>query len=498
MKITTHLAILLILIFICSCDNQNPTDNQTYQFGPINAHAISDSVFRLRFDSEEALKESIQLINSDNLASRGVELPENGIIAEQRFKSLMSQIPTSDSTATGTTYYEALGYDSLVPNTNFARLLNIHGELEVNENIVKITKQGTFIFPKTLEKEANEYIQSNPIIEGTKVSEDSFIVHKYIKYIKTFDSESSDYSLDFEGNYSLLPDDYFETDSDKNDTQMTRSSISEPNFNDFTTFSANKKTFIGKKIENIIGNTKAHTINFNSHRRVRGSFYFYNYGVYAEIGIKGWTDKKNWIGWSKVECDELRVGWRNVIINLPMPADLKKSFVGFTDFGYEPPRPVYINNKYVYTAMIVTPDLPEDIWDKIKISGQYAIKDYIKNKFQNVSITNIDLAEAFVIATPNKLRFVASDGDIIKYNTKSFCHVFAKDYMDIKIEWNESHGFYLNNLNVSNLSQLKSWITAISKLFTKDHLTLISGETYVCARMGDQWRGMKIIRKESK
>lgn len=55
-------------------------------------------------------------------------------VVPANFVSLVSPIPGN---AEGSTYYESLGYDSLVPNINFAKLLNIQGEMEVKDRIVK-------------------------------------------------------------------------------------------------------------------------------------------------------------------------------------------------------------------------------------------------------------------------------------------------------------------------------------------------------------------------
>lgn len=41
-------------------------------------------------------------------------------------------------------YYEAFGYDELVPNENFAKLLNWKGEILVDDSLYRITPIGTF------------------------------------------------------------------------------------------------------------------------------------------------------------------------------------------------------------------------------------------------------------------------------------------------------------------------------------------------------------------
>lgn len=42
------------------------------------------------------------------------------------------------------TYYEAFGYEDLVPNENFAKLLNWKGEFLVGDSLYRITPIGTF------------------------------------------------------------------------------------------------------------------------------------------------------------------------------------------------------------------------------------------------------------------------------------------------------------------------------------------------------------------
>lgn len=485
---------MLICLFVACSEESALRETQSDGLTRNSDINVSDSSSRLVFESEKALKN--QILNSEHESISCITEMQLDNATNTGFISMMSIKPSSNPGDIPITYYEALGYDSLVPNPEFARLLNINGELEVKDNIIKILKQGTYIFPKSLEKEAISFIESNPTYEGRLIGDRKYIINDYITFIKTFETDAAAYTLLSEGDYTILPD---EANSHQNESDVkvsTRSADNDPDFNSFAIFSANKKTKLGKLIENIIGNTKSHTIQFNKNRRIKGSFYFYNYGVYAEVGVKGWTDKKNWIGWSKVESDELRIGWRNVIIHLPMPDDLKRSFVGNIDFGYEPPRPVYINNRYVYTSILVTPEMNNLFWNKIKEKGSCAIREYIRSNFKNVNPTNLDLAEAFVVATPNELRFIPADGDIIKYGSKSYCHVFADDFMDVTIGWSNSQGFFLNDVHQHNVSQLKEWIIAIAKLFQKDHLSLISGEVYVCARLGDYWKGMKINRKD--
>ncbi len=67
------------------------------------------------------------------------------------------------------TYYEALGYADLVPNENFAKLLNNRGEIIVDDSLYRITPLGTFCSDtlnyKDIDECYNQLVNSNDSIE---------------------------------------------------------------------------------------------------------------------------------------------------------------------------------------------------------------------------------------------------------------------------------------------------------------------------------------------
>lgn len=448
----------------------------------------SDTSLRLRFESEEELWTVIASgINESNEPVAQASLPVT--VRPDNFVSLISVIPGSSD---GLTYYEALGYDSLVPNVNFAKLLNIEGEMEVRNDLVKITPKGTYIVAKDYEKEFRQWLSINGNHNvGPVGSRNSFGGGKII-FIRTFGENIGDYSSVSEGNYTDMP----ENDSDTNDSieffGQTRSSGTDPFYDDFAIFSADRKTIVGKLIQNIIGSTKSHTVKFNNKKRLKGSFYFYNYGVYSEIGVSGWTDYKRTFNWTKTTNDELRVGWRNVVLNVPMTDDLKNAISGKA--FYISPQPVTIGKKTINAATLVDNNLPSTLWEKVAQKGAKAVVEFIKSRYDANKTKDIEKSEAFIIATPSELKFVANDEDVIKYNEKYYCHTFSEEFMNINIGWSNVDGFFVNNLNGSNIDNFGAIVKFIIDLFTQKHTTLVSGEVYICARFNNEWRGMKIIK----
>lgn len=384
----------------------------------------------------------------------------------------------------------------MVPNLRVASLLNTKGEIQIGENIFRITSEGTYSFKVAHQKEFEAYISSPKRGEGVLCGENVYRINEYIYLYKTFATNQQDYSLLWEGEEPLLEDDYFDNYEvyPYDNLGEAYASVPEPDYSRFQTFSADRKTWFGKIIQNLIGSTKASTVNFNKKRRVKGSFYFYNYGFYGEIGVKGWTDKKNTIGWSKTPSDELRVGWNHVLLKYSPSPDYIRVMTSVRDHAYIPPQYLDINGVRANAATLIMPNFPGSLQQSIISQGAKAVHSFLKSKFGNAA-TNHEQADAFLLATPNEIYFLANDGEVRKYGEKSYCHVFAKNFMTIFIGWSNHGGFFLENINHNNVFQIESWVQSIKENVNGQHSTLIGGEVHVCARLGNEWRGMKIVKQ---
>lgn len=63
------------------------------------------------------------------------------------FISILNKIDnTRDASNDSQTYCEYLGYDTLVPDIGFAKLLNSKGEIAVSNTIARIRPEGTYIY----------------------------------------------------------------------------------------------------------------------------------------------------------------------------------------------------------------------------------------------------------------------------------------------------------------------------------------------------------------
>lgn len=89
----------------------------------------------LSFDSDTDLE---QAINNPDLSKN------NALTRSTNFVSLMAPVPiqehqVQENMVQQETYYQKLGYDALIPNEDFARLVNPLGEFMVKDTIYKVT-----------------------------------------------------------------------------------------------------------------------------------------------------------------------------------------------------------------------------------------------------------------------------------------------------------------------------------------------------------------------
>lgn len=459
----------------------------------------------LEFYSPEQLE---AIILQGSISRSGIEIPEDFISLVSpinpdddfgRDSMMIAPVDTSGMMGTpmNLTYYEKFGYDSLVPNINFARLLNIKGEMCVDGTIISIKPQGTYSYPVTERGKYDLFIKSG-YTAGEVQSDGRILIMDNLYLTPTFDTDPNYYEFTYEGDFDELPDDYFGDDDDDGNTHNTvqgsRSTIPDDIFDSFPVYSNKSHTILGKFIESIIGSTKTITVNFNNKRRVRGSFYSYNYLVYHETGVKGWTDKKNWIGWSKTESDELQVGWRDIIIDLVEPGDYRSKLQKLSGTAYIPVRSVRMCGNVYWACTLMVPG-DEGPWREAMNKGFKEVMSRVK-KVMSLTSSDVNKATAIYLALPSGLYLMVSGQDIVKYNVKYYCHVFEFGYFrpDGTVGWSSEDGFYING-HSGNLGAIRGVAEIIKQALEWRVPGLAGGHVYVAARFNDQWRGMKIQKE---
>src|SRR5574344_85790 len=130
------LSMAAIGIMLPSCNDDIATSYDNIS----NEHVENDRQFEiLTFNSCDELRSAIEAGNDsdESMQSRS-----------KSFVSLLSSM--TNSRGEYESYYEALGYDSLVPNRAFAALINPNGEIGVCDTIIKIQSfTSSFVSPRT-------------------------------------------------------------------------------------------------------------------------------------------------------------------------------------------------------------------------------------------------------------------------------------------------------------------------------------------------------------
>ncbi|MDE6268742.1 MAG: hypothetical protein K2M04_06640 [Muribaculaceae bacterium] len=491
----------IIGFFIQACSDEVPLPDTTSELAQHLSRRIDfhESTARLSFDGEDDL---INAIEDDEFSLPSSHSTYSIEGDNNTFVSMTSPMVSADGEILEQTYYEYLGYDTLVPNENFAKLLNINGELEVGIDVIKITPEGTYRFEKEYEDEFKSFYTSNSRNLGTQIDSIRNKINDHIILYRTFEEDPKRYPLFSEGDNTFYPDSIFGDDDDLREIipgdpffpgPLSTYGYSEPNINSFPTFSADRKTKLGKFIQSLIGASKSHHVKFNDKRRITGKFYFYNYGVYSEIGVSGYTEKKNWIGWSKTSSDEIRVGWSGVVLKSQVDNSYRMAMQNVRSVAYDPIRNTTINGKNYKTATLIMPEIKSDLKSKLIAAGANAVYDYIKQKLTKPS--DLDKVEAFIVASPDEVYFTIPAEKVAHNDVKKYCHVFKKEWCVPNIGFSLKTGFFIGQINKNNVSEIGPWVNTAINCIKQEKTELVGGEVYICARYSTVWKGMKIQKK---
>lgn len=247
----------------------------------------------LSFDSPEELWNSINEGETNRINTKGAE----GASFSNLFTSLTEVDIESDPILSyeakkrffegKETIYKALGYDELVPNENFARLLNTHGEFRVDDFVYKVSPRGTYFFPESgLEQfEANYAAYEN--MEGELVKEKTYLIAPSVYRYDTFAGVVEE---------EMMPE-----------TKVNP--IPYYNWSQAETHQGSANEVFENQI---------FYKEFQWNVRMKTRVYNHDYVVYQERGAYVKTQNKTWIGWwADKTATGLGLGWNNIIMTKP-------------------------------------------------------------------------------------------------------------------------------------------------------------------------------------
>lgn len=361
------------------------------------------------------------------------------------------------------TYYDALGYEDIVPNTRFARLLNSRGEIQVGDSIYRITHYGVlatdFAHREQLEY-ANQALKNGTFIIGAFPS---VIIKDAYNELK----------LEMEGSPNI----------------QTRTATEEIPYHSFPTYTTKSHTFVGKILGSVLGDRSVKHHDFMKGYRIKGSFYSYDYLVYSEVGTfvasrrkrRGFFRKIN--GWKGVRAEELSITYQGVVLELQTNKLPHRSRL--------PQTPQLINDGHsmdipglgsqIRLVDLYFVELSEEQILKFAGSGLKEIFKFLKDKFGHNAHSEV---KALRIVTPSKAYIIIPDAQVNEYNVEQVRKVF-----------NSQVKFFLSTTITGNKASLGSLTEFYQGLKGLSSAKLIGGKVILAGKINGQWGGMTIIKE---
>ena len=262
--------------------------------------------------------------------------------------------------------YEILGYDTLIPNKSFAKLLNARGEVCVCGTIYKISPKGTYYFPASLRAEFERNYSRFENSVGVNVSRDTYEMAPSIFRFDTFK----------EGDIIECNRSAFESATNEYPTKA------DPTFPPFLW--SDYPTYSGSYFDNQVV-----TYSLPNNRRVRTQVYHHDYVVYDERGALIKCQKNGFWGWSAVTSEALMITWKNIILKgshntgeLVPPSNIIPTMV-ITTYSY-----MGVNEPMAEIRGYVVPD---NQLNNVVIGGNPTLRSIILNS------TGLDIGNTKVI-----------------------------------------------------------------------------------------------------
>ena len=303
MKKKTIVSILFCSLVITSCNKED------FYAPPSDKPIVGDNKNQTEimfFSNRSALDNAIESASTTDSNGKSLSMTINSEKLRKEGGADSKEIPLS----------------VLVPEKNFAKLLNADGEIIVGDTVYSITQHGTFFAPKSKILELRNTVQKADFSKEEKVGDDLYRigdVYRFDTFKNAHFNQPDDDSI-YHDQEEIDPE-----DEKGGNILRSENSIPAPNIEKFPLERASRKTWAGKIFQKTLTLRKSltETLPGNRNRRLNCALFDYNYRIRQSIGITAKVQKKMWHGgWAKVKYwDEntIRIGFKNVILHFPYP-----------------------------------------------------------------------------------------------------------------------------------------------------------------------------------
>ena len=228
--------------------------------------------------------------------------------------------------------------DQLVPDSNFATLLNDDLQIQVGQQIYMVTPDGTFSAEASNQAALQAMIDDRTLNPddapiGTLIGDDTYDMGNEIVRYDTFadaeavlQEQSASATAGSTGTLGTSPCGIAQPNA-----QYVSFSpmLTQQQYCSFPVYAYGAKTIVGGWLQSLFGVNTSRTENFDRDHRIELKLYNFNYVVYSSIGLKAKFQKKGFLGlWGTMRAPQLILGWDMVMFDRKVP--------------FTPPNPIQV------------------------------------------------------------------------------------------------------------------------------------------------------------
>jgi len=485
----------------------------------------TESSTRLKFNNVAAFTQAMDAINKAKDKQEAIRLAVGPSAAN--FKSISAHNSTSEGklTASSVSYLVSAAdslqltsedyIDELVPDPNFQAVLNEVLEVQVANDIYKITPYGTFVAQADKIEEVDALLATDYNYAGEKkVSEYLYDVQPGIQRYDTY-GEAED-------NRAMLlppidddlpyPDPDYPTYPTPTPTPVSSGDcftnpyypsfsgyLTDAQYCSFDTKDFGAKTIAGKFIESIFGTNSDYDVYYDNTNRVKVKLYNYNYLLFASIGIKVKYQKKGWTGiWDKKDTEKLIIGWDGIQFETPVKYTAPYNYPKMPTNAIA--KEIYKFGNFEVVAATIT-DFDGMVWglvdnrdikNALNSMAQSSFKDitkkvwsYVENTLAPQSVEYRDAkTKAFRMIFPTKFTTTIGRWETSKTNDGELDCVFSFNTCQVGYSNNIGSAFDWGKLLQQTLAN------------SAQSYKVKKASIYGAANHDGRWKGLRIVQNQ--
>lgn len=486
----THYVILLVLPMLFSCSTERLSKEDLIRYREIDIAS---------FSSREELTNAIN-VNEVTTKAEEIVGPKQDLFVDinevnvETDPILSVEFQRIDDTFLlcegDNSLYEVLGYNKLIPNKAFAKILNAKAEVMVRDTVYKISPRGTYFFPFSSLKDFEIRYEDYENMDGTLVADNLYQLSDHVFRYSTFDADEHDDNLLFDDknngvNSDLNSNNEISSPEVEFDSSVTKAPYlstwgNQINWMSYPRENISAYTVVGKLLERLFGRSRYYRYNYSNRVRFSARFYYYNYVIYSESGMSANTEHRPFLFWKDINAEKICVGCRNVVYEMKIPASVPSGLPPQNYVCYSQEQIPMVGNYgkvyYIFDRSIKYSELMSMI--KGPIQSLY-------NELRRRTGHDVSEAKAFKFFVDSRVVVVVPSYYLEGTNSSYLVHTFYE-------QWTMG----LSSINIHNMPQgIMSWLSSfLEGSMSVPRFTLKSGEVQAAAQYCGQIKAVTLYK----